>query len=593
MSEFKTVTILPELTNDNIATVMADRIAAAKTEKTVVPMLWQGLLELKVPVDGVVRSAKYYIPKDTPQGTTMVILNIPEGEETVSFLEKSGWIARADADGFCLFVLEPGQNGWGSPAQEENYVFSAVKAECMGQYILASFAAYAVGYGPIGVCLHKAVMADPLHIAAAAFLDAGSVDAQYHSVYQEKCYVVEDRFNPAEPGICVPYRDIPLPVWIASESMDGQTQAMAAYWRTANHVGCPVEDADFGLLYRQCRPTQYTPEGKILQVAVQKQKYDYCAPETTEKILRFVSQYYRYGMGPASHMVSKKINYAELGVEHRRFTDSNGIDREYLVYVPEAYRNSGKKLPMVLAYHGASQSMRNMMENGLWYHIADEEGLVIVYPESTLQPLPGELSGGMTAAYRPLWALFAEDGAKTDLTYANELLDRVISEFPVDTSRIYCTGHSMGCMMTNFLGSSTVSHRLAAVGATSGCLRARDDSGTQMVPAFMTAGQFELWNYRIDGNNEITDQIDMWLIRNGLADKANVRQVRTSGASQIYKEGNYNNYLWCDQNGTALVRYAWISEKHHVHTAQESRVFWNQWFRHWKIGPKGVRQYTP
>lgn len=592
MLDYEKVTVLPALTSDNIAAVMAERIAATKCENTVVPMLWQGLLELNIPVGNSVRTAKYYIPKDTPQGTTMVVLNIPEGEETIPFLKKSGWMELADQKQFCLFVLEPTGNGWGTPEEEEPYVFAAVKAENMGQYILASFAAYAVGYGSIGTLLHKVVMADPLHIAAAAFLDAANMDTEYLSEYQEKCYVVEDRYNPEEPGICVPYRDVPLPVWIASENMDAQTKAMTAYWKNADHVGLPAEDAHFGTLYTQCRPTQYTPEGNILKVAVQNQKYDYCSPETTDKIFRFVSQYYRYGMGPASHMVSKKVDYAAMGVEHRRFTDSNGIDREYLVYVPEAYCGTDKKLPTVLAYHGASQSMRMMMENGLWYEVADKEGLVIVYPESTLQPLPGELSGSAAFAYRPLWALFSDEAAKTDLVYANELLDQIIAQFPVDPNRIYCTGHSMGCMMTNFLGSSTVSHRLAAVGATSGCLRARDYSGTQIIPAFMTAGQFELWNYRIDADNEITDQIDMWLIRNGLATEGNVRQVRTSGATHIYKEGNYNHYVWCDAQGTALVRYAWVSEKHHVHTAQESRLFWGQWFSHWKIGPNSIRQYT-
>lgn len=146
-------------------------------------------------------------------------------------------------------------------------------------------------------------------------------------------------------------------------------------------------------------------------------------------------------------------------------------------------------------------------------------------------------------------------------------------------------------MMTNYLGSSEVSHRFAAVAATSGCLRAREYSGSQILPAFMTAGQFELWNYRIDCDSDITAQVDMWLIRNGLADTDNVRSVRLSGASKVYKEGNFNNYLWCGPDGTPLVRYAWVSEKHHVHTAQECRLFWNQWFSHWKIGPDGSRQY--
>ena len=57
----------------------------------------------------------------------------------------------------------------------------------------------------------------------------------------------------------------------------------------------------------------------------------------------------------------------------------------------------------------------------------------------------------------------------TDVVYAEDLLDQLIAVYPqVDQGRIYCTGHSMGCMMTHYLGSAEVSHRFAAMGATSG-----------------------------------------------------------------------------------------------------------------------------
>ena len=39
------ITELPELNQDNLAGIMEERLAAVKTDATVVPMLWQGLLE--------------------------------------------------------------------------------------------------------------------------------------------------------------------------------------------------------------------------------------------------------------------------------------------------------------------------------------------------------------------------------------------------------------------------------------------------------------------------------------------------------------------------------------------------------------------
>lgn len=588
MKQHHSVIRLPELTFGNLEETMNQRLAATKNASTVIPMLWQGLLELPILVNGHERTAKYYIPQDTPQGSAIVILNVPEGEETIPFLAKSRWLDLADQEGFCLFVLEPAPGGWGSLDEELPYLTEGVKAQMLGQYCLAAFAPYVVGYGPIGVGLHKIIMTDPLHTAAAVFLDAGNVDNLYRKEYLQKEYLVKDPFNPVEDPLHVLYREIPVPVWIASGIIGEDTEAMLAYWKNAANADTIQQHKIWGTVYQQSCPSIYTPQGNILQVAVQHHSYDFCSCSTTEKVYAFLKQYYRYGMGPRSNMISNRTDLESKQVAHRRFIDSNGIDREYLVYFPSAYIGSKKKFPMVVAYHGASQSMRNMMANGLWYDLADREGIILVYPESTLVPLLPELSGGKAFAYRPLWSL-NEENAHTEEAYANELLDRVITEFPVDEQRIYCTGHSMGCMMTNYLGSSAVSHRFAAMGATSGCLRIRAHSGTQPIPVFMTIGQFDLWSYLLSDEGPVAAQIDMWLLRNGLATEDSVQAIRTIGVR--YKEGTYNNYIWKDSCGIPWLRYAWISGKHHVHTAFESRIFWDQWFSKWQLTEENLRCY--
>lgn len=582
---------LPELTADNLEKVMSERLSVTKNINTVIPMLWQGLLELPVLMNGQERTAKYYIPQNIPQGSAMVILNVPEGAQTYSFLKKSGWMDKADAERFCLFVLEPAEGIWGSPEQEASYLKAAVKAAKLGRYILAAFSPYIVGYGPIGVILHEIVMEDPLRTAAAVFLNAGSVRDSFREEYEAKSYIIPDPYDPAGETLYVCYRNIPVPVWIISGVIDDQAKAMIRYWKNAEKAGEPQKDEIYGTVYPQSGRTEYTPEGNILKVAVQEKDCDYASPATTDAIYNFLKQYYRYGMGPLSNMISLRAEAEDTGAEHRRFTDSNGIDREYLVYVPKAYRGKKKKLPMVLAYHGASQSMRNMMANGMWYKLADQEGIIIVYPESRLTPMHNELSRNITFAYRPLWDFLDEGGDRTDKVYAEELMDRVIAEFPVDESRIYITGHSMGCMMANYLGSTELSDRFAAVGATSGSLQIREHTGTKPLPAFLTVGQFELWNYLISQDNPVTAQIDMWLVRDGLATEEIVRDVRMNHATEIYKEKRYNNYVWMDAEGTPWVRYARVSLKHHVHTYDENCVLWDQWFSRWRIGEDGQRRY--
>ena len=98
---------LPRLTRENLDTIMAERIAATRNDETVIPMFWQGMLELEIPVAGMsVRTAKIYVPHNCRQTANFVLMNVPEGGDTLVFLVKSGWIRRADAHKICLFVLD-------------------------------------------------------------------------------------------------------------------------------------------------------------------------------------------------------------------------------------------------------------------------------------------------------------------------------------------------------------------------------------------------------------------------------------------------------------------------------------------------------
>ena len=584
-----TITKLPILTPENLKELMKERLAATKNCETSIPMLWQGLLELPLSVEGESRSAFYYIPEGTPQGTAMVILNIPEGREMLPFLEESGWLALAELEGFCLFLLAPGENGWKTTAEEAVYVRAAVNEAKMGRYLLAAFSPYIVSYGRIGNLLQRAAMEDPLHTAAAVFVGKGSLNAEYLAEFETKDYCVPDSFDPHALPLQVPYREIPTPVWILSEE-DDQAEAMLTYWKRAARAGEKKEDPVLGTVFQQASQSDYTETDDLVTIAIQPNAGDYCEAEVTKKIYNFLKRYYRYGMGPLSNTISRRIDPETIGAVRRSFTDSNGFKREYLVYVPATYRDGKTKLPTILAFHGASQSMRNMFSNGRWYEIADREGLIIVYPESTLLPIPNELSRSKAFAYRPLWMFSSKEAPRADAVYVNELLDQIISEFPVDEKRIYSNGHSMGCMMSNYLGSDITGNRLAAIGATSGCLRVREYGANGPVPAFLTIGQFDMWSYRLQDEGPVADSLDMWLVQDGLSTEKNVNELRTHPTT-AYQAGRWNNYVWKDESGTPWLRFAWISGKHHVHTYEENRIFWEQWFSHWSIGEDGRRYY--
>lgn len=577
------VTVLPELTEENLTSIMAERLAATETVETTVPMLWQGLLQTDVDVNGEARTVKFYIPQNIPQGTTFVMINVPEGEETILFLQESGWIEKADQEQICLLIAEPGPGGWGPLEEEQDYLRACYQAEKDGIYFRGSLGMYLVGYGDIGTGIHKLVMADPLFAAAAVFLDASSIESEYLEQYCQATYA-SDSAKPVD----ISYSEVPVPVWISSNKQDSRTLAVIDYWKQASQVGAAQEDPHLGLVYTQTGESIFTPEGGITQVAVDNTAYDYAAPETTDQVCSFILQYQRCGGGGAgSNLLSKKVDYDAIGVDFYHFTDSNGIDREYLVYVPQAYQDSDEPLPVVMSLHGQYDTMRSTFEAGLWYELADKNGFIVVVPESTLVALDGAVK-----AYRARWQTGNPELRDTDVEYLDELLDRVISKYSVDESRIYCTGHSMGIMLTNYMAGSPVSHRFAAIGGTSSGLSiSQDAGGFQKIPFFLTMGEYDLWSTELTETSVATAALDYWLVRDGVASEENVEEVRSSGAAETYQEGRFSHTKWEDEDGIPWIRFAVVDDKDHMNTPVENEMLWNEFFSKWQLAENGVRLY--
>ena len=596
------ITKLPEFHADTLEMVMAERLTASKNNTTNIPMLWQGLLEMDVKVGEETRIAKLYIPKDTPQGTAFVLLNVPEGKKTVSFLYESGWIDCADKYQLPVFAAEPGEDGWKSPAQEQAYINACVQTLFGGIYIRAGMSIYVVGYGSTGKCLHRYAMNTPLQVAAAVFMDASGLEDTVIAEVEESSLdgtgMTFDLPKKTFPmTFDIPKKDIPVPVWILERRLATQEKKAAAHWLYAIDGALSAKDPVLGRVYTQTRESVCTPDGPIALVCVKETETLRFAPAMTDAICRFLRRYARYNkFGPYGNSLVPYVDYETMGVEVRYFPHHKGDQRECLIYVPKAYRD-GRKLPMVFAIHGSSESVRNYFEESLLYRKADKEGFILVMPETALYFMPDELSGGVPMAYRPRWAFCSTDQledlscTENDLNYFDRIMTSVIEEYPVDESRIYGTGHSNGFMMTSLLASSPYGSRFAAIAMTSGVTTAWDDQGIEKVPVYMTMGEYDLWGYGLEEENGLTQGIDLWLIRNGLATEENAKQMRISGASETFTTDRHHCVQWDNAQGIPMVRYDWIEKKDHMNTADENNLFWDQWFSKWTLDKEKGRCY--
>jgi polyhydroxybutyrate depolymerase len=69
------------------------------------------------------------------------------------------------------------------------------------------------------------------------------------------------------------------------------------------------------------------------------------------------------------------------GFKHRRTVMVDGIEREFIVYVPWKSRNV-ENLPVVFMLHGTSGDGEEFFSRSGWREMADSEGLIAVFPSS-------------------------------------------------------------------------------------------------------------------------------------------------------------------------------------------------------------------
>jgi len=131
---------------------------------------------------------------------------------------------------------------------------------------------------------------------------------------------------------------------------------------------------------------------------------------------------------------------------------SSGEERTYRLYVPKSY-DPAQPTPLVISMHGGGLWGAAQMEMSQWNAVAEEQGLIVVYPT-------GAGGGGPRA-----WHVGAAGGDRSarDVRFIAELIDTLKSSYSIDPTRIYADGLSNGGGMA-FLLSCTMPDRIAAVG---------------------------------------------------------------------------------------------------------------------------------
>lgn len=141
----------------------------------------------------------------------------------------------------------------------------------------------------------------------------------------------------------------------------------------------------------------------------------------------------------------KRTNFTEKGfvahVKDPSLGCNNGYPQTWYEYIPPQLRGTDKKVPLLFYFHGGGCVPLYGAEQSDWHEIADRENFIVVYPE---------------ASQKNMWNAWddRENLAYSDQDFFLALIEHMKKNYPIDETRIYVSGFSMGGMMSNAMASA-------------------------------------------------------------------------------------------------------------------------------------------
>ncbi|MFZ4633481.1 MAG: PHB depolymerase family esterase [Saprospiraceae bacterium] len=131
----------------------------------------------------------------------------------------------------------------------------------------------------------------------------------------------------------------------------------------------------------------------------------------------------------------------------------NNISRDYRLYIPAAYTGNAA-YPLVFNLHGYGSSAFEQQLYAQMDPVADTAHFIVCYPN------------GVDKAWNVGWIFGSQ---ADDVDFIGALLDKLIAQYNIDTSRVYSCGMSNGGFMSYRLACE-LNDRVAAVASVTGSM---------------------------------------------------------------------------------------------------------------------------
>ena len=191
----------------------------------------------------------------------------------------------------------------------------------------------------------------------------------------------------------------------------------------------------------------------------------------------------------------------------------NGATRIYWVDYPESAEDPA---PLVVNMHGRNNTLYAQMYISEMSSFANSQNIAVAYPQ-------GINSWGVPAWNSGVWW---DNSIYDDVGHINTLIDSIVSNFDIDTNRIYACGFSNGGFMAYDLACE-LSDRIVAFGSVSGNFMMnsnQDCTNDREIPIIHIHGtdDFIVRYYppTIDFSMTALEAMDWWSVENNLTEQS-------------------------------------------------------------------------
>lgn len=201
-----------------------------------------------------------------------------------------------------------------------------------------------------------------------------------------------------------------------------------AYLKTANGVSTEETDGEMVVYYG---------ENPNVRLAVTQRTMDAAAVRICWKKVLNPS---RRWQNDTHGTYQKRTDFLKRGftahIKDKALGCNDGYAHTWYEYIPPQLRGTQEKVPLVFYFHGVNCVPLYGAEQSGWHEIADRENLIVVYP---------------APAVAKAWNIYNDPSMPSDFAFVMALIEHMKTVHPIDETRIYATGFSMGAMMTHAL----------------------------------------------------------------------------------------------------------------------------------------------